>query len=172
MPTSHVAIFVHLVWATWDRQPLLTPELAPRVQRVVADKAQECGATVLAIGGVEDHLHLLVRLPATVTIATLMKQIKGGSAYFIAHHLAPGSNFRWQGSYGAFSIGRQQIGAVCAYIARQREHHATNAPLVHWEERVLARTRMLGEEAGPLWDAMFKEDWGDDGHVEQEDGGR
>jgi len=161
VPTSHVAIFIHLIWVTWDRQPLLTPELAPRVQRVVADKASDGGAEVLAIGGVEDHLHLLVRLPATVNVATLMKQIKGGSAYFIAQQLTPGSNFRWQGSYGAFSIGRQQIGAVCAYIARQREHHATNDPLVRWEERVLARTRMLGEEAGPIWDVADRGDCDD-----------
>ena len=162
MPKSHAAIFIHLVWATWGRQPLLTPDFSPRVQRVVVDKAQECGAEVLAIGGVEDHLHLLVRLPTTMNIATLMKQIKGSSAYFVAHQLAPGSNFRWQGSYGAFSVGRQQIGSVCAYIARQREHHAANDPLVRWEEQIFARTRMLGEEARPTWDIAFEEDWDDE----------
>jgi len=151
VPTSHVAIYVHLVWATWERQPLLTPDLAPRVQRLVANKARECGAEVLAIGGVEDHLHLLVRLPATLDVATLVKRIKGGSAYFIAHHLAPGSNFRWQGSYGAFSVGRRQVGAVCAYVARQREHHAANDPIVRWEEGVLARTRTIAEDE-PIWD--------------------
>ena len=71
MPTSRVDIFIHLVWATWDRQPILTDDLAPRVQHVVAKKAQECGAEVLALGGVADHLHLLVRLPAT-DYATIM----------------------------------------------------------------------------------------------------
>lgn len=162
MPKSHVAIFIHFVWATWDRLPLLTPELAPRVHRMIADKARESGVEVLAIGGVEDHMHLLVRLPATANVAALMKQIKGGSAYFIAHQLAPGSNLRWQGSYGAFSIGRQQIGAVCNYIAQQREHHAANDPLIRWEERILARSRTLGEEAGPIWDAGFAGDDGDD----------
>lgn len=86
---------------------MLTPELAPHVHRVIAGKVQDGGAEVVTIGGVEDHVHLLVRLPATVAIAPLMKQIKGGSAYSIAHPLAPGSNFRWQGSYGAFSVGRQ-----------------------------------------------------------------
>jgi len=101
VPSSHVAIYVHLIWATWDREPLLTPELASRAQRVVADKARECGAEMLAIGDVENHLHLLVRLPATLDVATFVKRVKGGSAYFIARHLAPGSTFRWQGSYGA-----------------------------------------------------------------------
>ncbi len=169
MPSSHVAIYVHLIWATWDREPLLTPELASRAQRVVADKARECGAEMLAIGGVEDHLHLLVRLPATLDVATFVKRVKGGSAYFIARHLAPGSTFRWQGSYGAFSVGRRQVGAVCAYIARQREHHATNDPRIHWEERVLARTRTLGEEAGPIWELADEGDRGDDERVGEGD---
>jgi putative transposase len=162
MPTSRVDVFIHLIWATWDRQPILTDELAPRVQHVVAKKAQECGAEVLAIGGAADHLHLLVRLPPTMAVAELAKQLKGSSAYFVAHRIAPGSGFKWQGSYGAFSIGRRQLPHVCDYIARQREHHDANAAIVRWEEHVLTRTRAIGEGEEDGWDDTWEESSGEE----------
>ena len=66
MRRARVAVYVHLVWATWDRQPLLQGDLQRRVHRAIAAKCEELGAEVVALGGVEDHVHLLIGLPATI----------------------------------------------------------------------------------------------------------
>ena len=137
MRRNLTAVYIHLVWGTWDRLPLLTDELLPAVYRAIGAKATELGASMVAVGGTEDHVHLLVRLPMTLAIADLVKGVKGSSAHLVTHELAPGTSFKWQGSYGAFSVSPRQRAQVTDYIARQREHHAANADIVHWEERVL-----------------------------------
>jgi putative transposase len=77
---NRLSLYVHLVWATWDRLPMIGSGLERVIQRVVVPEAQEMGCAVLAIGGVEDRMHLLVTLPATGTVAALVKQMKGESS--------------------------------------------------------------------------------------------
>jgi REP element-mobilizing transposase RayT len=120
------AVFVHLVWATWDRLPLLTGAVEREAHRAIEAKCGELGAEVLAIGGVEDHAHLLVRLPATLAVADLMKHVKGASAHLIAQHTHIDQFFKWQGGYAAFSVSVGHLSRVTRYIAQQREHHAAN----------------------------------------------
>jgi REP element-mobilizing transposase RayT len=79
------------------------------------------GCTVLAISRMPDHVHLLVKLPPTVTIARLIKQVKGVSSHFVNETLQPGFLFRWQGRYGAFSISRWDVGRIAGYVRRQKE---------------------------------------------------
>ncbi|MDP9372428.1 MAG: IS200/IS605 family transposase [Chloroflexota bacterium] len=141
MRRAHVAVFVHLVWATWDRLPLLTGEIEARVHRAIGAKAAELGVEVVAIGGIEDHVHLLVRLPATLAVAELVKQIKGASAHLVTHDVASGLSFKWQGAYGAFSVGPRQLPQVVDYIASQRDHHAANATVIQWEHRLFDRSQ-------------------------------
>jgi len=75
-----------------------------------------------AIGGTEDHVHLLLSLPATMSISMAMQQIKSASSHWM--NGAPAINdFGWQEGYGAFSVGCSQTAATLAYIARQEEHH-------------------------------------------------
>ncbi len=133
MRRAHVEVFLHLVWATWDRLPLLTEEVVREVYRAISAKCAELGAPVVALGGVEDHVHLLVELPATVCIADLVGQVKGASAHLVTHRLAPGTFFKWQGAYAALSVGPQSVAQVKQYIARQREHHAEGSLIADWE---------------------------------------
>lgn len=126
MPGTHTEIFLHLIWSTWDRIPLLHGE----VERVAyASIRAECAAMkaeVLALGGVEDHVHLLVKLPATVSVATFMNQVKGASSHLLTHRTA-NIGFKWQGGYGAYSVSRDHLSVVSRYIERQKEHHAAGA---------------------------------------------
>ena len=133
MRRNYLAVFVHLVWTTWDRLPLLTEELTREVQRVISAKCAELGATVVAIGGVEDHVHLPVEFPATVTIAEFVGQVKGASSHLVTHQLAPGQFFKWQGAYAAFSVSPDAVNRVRDYIVHQREHHAEGALRSDWE---------------------------------------
>jgi putative transposase len=137
MYQSRVALFVHCVWATWDRLPLLTGEIEGRVHRAIGAKVVERGAEVIAIGGIEDHVHLLVRLPATLALTELVRQAKGASAHFVTHELTPGQSVKWQGGYAAFSVSPRHVAEVSDYIARQRDHHANNSPAVRWEAKML-----------------------------------
>lgn len=134
MRRTRVAVFLHLVWGTWDRAPLLVGEMERRIYHSIQASCVAMGAETLALGGVEDHVHLLVRLPATLSIADLVKQVKGASAHLATHEVAPQKFFKWQGGYAAFSIGQRQLTTVRAYIIHQKEHHRNNTLVPEWEE--------------------------------------
>lgn len=144
MRRNKIRVFVHLVWTTWDRQPLLTPAIERRVYRVIESEIQSLHCQVLAIGGDASHMHLLVDIAATVAISTLVQQAKGVSSRFINAALQPTVPFRWQGCYGAFSLGAGEVPEVIAYLQHQKPHHATQrlrADLEHAnEEDTGART--------------------------------
>lgn len=125
MRQSGSAVYVHLVWATWNRLPLLIDEVERVAQRAIGAKCAELGAKVIALGGIEDHVHLLVHLPSTISVAQLVGQVKGASAHLITHQVLPsGKFFKWQGAYGSVSVSPRHLGAVARYIANQRQHHA------------------------------------------------
>ncbi len=134
MRESQVAVFIHLVWATWDRLPLITEEIERPLHRAISAKCAELGVEVIALGGVEDHIHLLVRLPATLPLAELVKQVKGASAHLVTHEITPARSFKWQGAYGAFSVSLGHLDRISAYIAHQREHHAGGSLIAAWEQ--------------------------------------
>ena len=133
MRQTQVAVFVHLVWATWDRLPLLPEEVRQPVYRAIGAKCTALGAEIIAIGGIEDHIHLLVPLPATLSVADLVKHTKGASAHLVTHQLVPHQFFKWQGADGAFSVSPHDLAPVSDYIARQREHHASGSLVMEWE---------------------------------------
>ncbi len=85
--------------------------------------ARENNLKALAIGGIEDHVHLLLSLPATIPIAKAIQVIKGGSSKWIHEKFPERRDFAWQEGYGAFSVGISQIEATVHYIRTQQEHH-------------------------------------------------
>jgi putative transposase len=120
--SSRVEVYLHLVWSTWDRAPLLTPDVRPRVYLCMREEAARLKAEIIAIGGIEDHVHVLLRLPATGTIAAVVKQLKGSSSHLTNHEVLP-RGFKWQGGYGASSVSRRAVPRVREYILNQEEHH-------------------------------------------------
>src|SRR5688500_18874331 len=66
-------LYVHLVWATWDRLPLITPGIQPAIYRCIQAEATRLGCRVGAIGGIEDHVHVLVRYPPAVSVSEMVK---------------------------------------------------------------------------------------------------
>jgi len=114
-------LYVHLVWATWERAPLITADIRERVYAVMQHHASQLGAQVIAIGGIEDHVHVLLRFPPTLAISVLVGRMKGASSFLAAQVL--GHPFRWQGAYGAFSLSRADVKRVRAYVLNQEQHH-------------------------------------------------
>jgi putative transposase len=127
-------VAVHFVWATWDRQPLITDNIVRDLYKYMEAVCNEDHREVLAVGGMPYHVHLLVLLSNTVTLADLARHVKGGSSRFVSKCLRPGSWFAWQGSYGAFSVSRRSIPKVIAYTQNQKEHHALGTLCLSAEE--------------------------------------
>lgn len=126
-------VFVHFVWATWNREPLIDSQWQSALQACLAETCHARGGQALEIGGVTDHVHLLARVPATVAVAQMAHDLKGASSHLIRHCIAPETDFRWQGAYGAFSVSPEDVPAVRAYIQNQPAHHAGNTLHENWE---------------------------------------
>ena len=124
MLKNKLCVPVHFVWATWDRLPLITEDIRRDLYRYIDTVCTDDKCEVIAIGGIENHIHLLVLLTNTMTLAELMKHVKGGSSRFFTAKLKPGEWFSWQGSYGAYAVSRQDINPLTAYIENQKQHHA------------------------------------------------
>jgi REP element-mobilizing transposase RayT len=137
MRAPYTQLYLHLVWATWDRLPLITEEIEPRLYAAIAAKCRELKCVPLAIGGTEDHVHLLVRLHTTVAVARLAQGVKGSSSHLVTHEIMPGEFFKWQGAYGAFTLRKEDVPAVEKYIERQKEHHAAGDLWEDWEQTMI-----------------------------------
>lgn len=124
MRRNKLSVFVHFVWATWDRLPLVTEEIKRDLYRYISTVCQDDKCEALAIGGMPDHVHLFVALSSTITLADLMRHVKGGSSRFVSERLKPGEWFEWQGNYGAFSVSPRDKNRVIRYILYQKQHHA------------------------------------------------
>lgn len=128
-------VYLHFVWATKNREALIPPELERSVYRVIEADAQKSGCQVMAINGMADHIHLLVRFGRTTTMGTLMNQVKGVSSSFLNARLYPGEElrFRWQPNYGVYSVSPNHVSAVLAYVLNQKQHHAEQTTYAAWE---------------------------------------
>ena len=134
MRKNKLDLYLHLIWATWDRQPLISPEIERPLHRIIESEALSLGCKVLALNGVPDHIHLAIKLPTTLPIADLMKQVKGVSSNFANEVLLPDKSFKWQSNYGAFTVSRWDVEKIVAYIRHQKEHHSNNEIYPEWEQ--------------------------------------
>ncbi|WP_420126412.1 IS200/IS605 family transposase [Longimicrobium sp.] len=116
-------LYVHLVWSTWKRAPLLTREIQPRVYSVLQHQASKLGADVIAIGGIEDHVHVLLRYPPKIALSDLVQRMKGASSHFVTHVMRSPDAFKWQGGYGAFTLTKRAVPWVRDYVLNQERHH-------------------------------------------------
>jgi REP element-mobilizing transposase RayT len=122
MSHTYCCSLFHCVFSTKERHKTITPEIQARLWAYIGGVAREHGMKALAVGGADDHVHVLLSLQASRTIATAMREIKSASSHWM-HEACAVRDFAWQEGYGAFSIGRAQISATLSYIERQKEHH-------------------------------------------------
>lgn len=133
MARHRLGIFLHIVWSTAERVPCIAPEIERRLHRSIQAEVRRMGATVLALGGTEDHVHLLLLLPTTVALADLMQQVKGVSSQVGSALRGEEALFRWQHGYGAFSLSPTHVDAAKTYIRNQKRHHAEDRLWNDWE---------------------------------------
>jgi REP element-mobilizing transposase RayT len=114
---------MHCVFSTRQRHKTISPDLQQRLWPFIGGIARENKMKALAIGGTEDHMHILLSLSAILPIAKAIQLIKGGSSKWIHETFPSHKDFAWQAGYGAFSVSISQVEATIAYIKNQEEHH-------------------------------------------------
>jgi putative transposase len=122
MAHTYTSLLTHCVFSTKERRRMIPEELQPRLWSYMGGIARTNKIKALAIGGTDDHVHVLVSLPSHISVAKAMQLVKAGSSKWMHDELGK-KLFSWQESYGAFSIGITQIPATVKYINSQKEHH-------------------------------------------------
>jgi putative transposase len=123
MPHSLVKNWLHIVFATKYRQPLITDVLEFKLYEKIKEETEGMGCHLSRINGMPDHVHLLILLHPSKSLADYVKQIKGASAYQVNQHNWIMEKFGWQKGYGAFSVSESQLRKIQTYIERQKIHH-------------------------------------------------
>ena len=140
---AHVILIAHVVWATHDRQPLLDSSADPWLDRFFRCKAEQLAARVMASGNSDDHVHLVLRYPATRSVAEIVQRLKGASSREWNVDRAPtGTRLAWQTGYWAESVSPMTLAPLVNYVNRQREHHGAGSTSSRWEPPPSPRSRI------------------------------
>jgi putative transposase len=120
---SYISSYFHCVFSTKERRRLITPELRNRLRPFLGGIARQNKMKAIEIGGVEDHVHILLSLPSAMAISKALQLIKGGSSKWIHETFPEHRLFAWQEEYGAFSVSVSQLDKTMEYIQGQEAHH-------------------------------------------------
>jgi REP element-mobilizing transposase RayT len=117
MPHTYANIFIHCVFSTKERRPLIPAARTSELYAYLGAIARGEGFSLIAAGGTANHIHLLFELPPPCALAHAVQKLKGSSSRWM------GEGFSWQQGYGAFSVSPSQLEVVKGYIEHQEEHH-------------------------------------------------
>jgi putative transposase len=125
VPQSLAKIYIHLVFSVKNREPLLVDSIRQSAHNYMAVVLQNFNCPAVLINSVEDHVHILLELSRTATVAAVVEEVKTTSSKWLKHQEASIDlqNFSWQSGYGAFSVSESMVQNVRDYIANQQEHH-------------------------------------------------
>jgi REP element-mobilizing transposase RayT len=123
MPKSYTNLLYHIIFSTRDRRPLITSERRKLLYEYVGGTIRGLGGISLAIGGIEDHIHLLAKLRPDKALSELLRDLKSNSSGWMHDVFPDAKDFAWQHGYGAFTVSASQVRAVSRYIADQERHH-------------------------------------------------
>jgi REP element-mobilizing transposase RayT len=136
MGSTFYSLHYHIVFSTKERRPLIRPEWRPRLHEYLGGSVRGMGGVAEAVGGVEDHVHLLVSLKTTDAPAELVRELKKASSVWAAEIHEP--LFSWQEGYSIFSVSWTHAPVVRRYIANQEAHHR-KIPFVDELKRLLEK---------------------------------
>lgn len=123
MPQSLAKVYIHVIFSTKNREPVLADDWRDELFHVLGGTANNLGCQSLIVGGVADHVHMLFQLGRSITIADALGKIKSTSSAWVNQTRGLAIPFHWQAGYGAFSVSQSNIEAVREYIRRQPAHH-------------------------------------------------
>ncbi len=134
MPHSLADLVVHVIFSTKERRPIITDELKTKLFPYMAGIVNERGGTPHIFNGMPDHVHMLASVPTGLSVADLMRFVKGSSSRWVHQEFPAQRIFGWQRGYAAFSVSRSRFDDVHRYIANQEEHHRK----VSFQEELIA----------------------------------
>jgi putative transposase len=123
MAHSFTQLLYHIVFSTKYRANLIDPGLRDELYPLIAGIVRNEGGRLLAVGGMPDHVHLLVRSKPALSVSDLLRSLKANSSRWVGERADLPAGFAWQEGYGAFSISESSAAAVCRYIQNQETHH-------------------------------------------------
>jgi len=151
MPQSLAQIYLHIVFSTKNRTPVLADAIIrEEVHKYLGGASNKLECPVLRVGGVADHVHVLCRLGRTITVADLVKELKRESSQWIKSKFPELADFYWQLGYGAFSVSESKVPDVRAYVENQEQHHASMS--FQDEFRELLKKHGLEWDERYVWD--------------------
>ena len=127
MANTYTQIYVQVVFAVQERACLIKKEWREELFKYIAGILKNQGVKLIAIGGVEDHLHILLALDPKIALSDLIRDVKANSSKFINQKGFVCGKFYWQEGFGAFSCSRSQLDEVAKYVLNQEQHHARQA---------------------------------------------
>ena len=116
-------IWIHAIWATKERQPLITYKIENLIYDNMHKEFVSSGCRVRIINGMPDHVHCLFLVNPQKSIADIIKQVKGGASHWINEKDLISEKFSWQTGYAAYSVSESQLEKVYQYIKNQKTHH-------------------------------------------------
>ena len=146
MPSTYLSLNYHIVFGTKHREPFITPEILPRLHEYLGGTIRGLGGFPHRIGGIADHVHLLVSLKATHTLADVMRELKKASSAWV-HDTLGERQFAWQEGYAAFTVSASAIDAVRGYIANQERHHHVKS----FNEELVDMLEKAGVDYNPIY---------------------
>jgi len=142
MAHTYPNVLIHCVFSTNLRRNSIPNELREKLSMYFVGIGKRHDISVLCAGGTANHVHLLIALPATVTLAKAIQVLKANSSRWLSQH---GFDFAWQDGYGAFSVSASNLEAVRRYIEHQTEHHARRS----FEDEFVSLLRKSGVKYDP-----------------------
>ncbi len=133
MAHTFTDLLIHALFSTQERRPLLDDELKPQLFAYLGGIVRNLRGELLLVNGPSDHVHLLLLLPAPLSVSDLIEKVKGGSSRWVHERWPARSSFAWQTGYAAFSVSHTDRERIRKYIANQEEHHRR----VTYQEEVL-----------------------------------
>jgi len=123
MAHTYSSIYFHYIFSTKNQQKIIKDDLRERLWAFMGGIARKNDMVALAVGGVDDHVHLFLILPPRISVSKAIQLIKGGSSHWIHTTFPQYREFKWQEGYGVFSVSRSKINNLERYIKFQKEHH-------------------------------------------------
>jgi len=124
MANTYSQIYIQVVFAVEARDSLVHPDWKGELFKYITGIVKKKGQKLIAIGGVADHIHLLIGITPSTSLSDLVRDIKANSSKFINDRKYVRGQFRWQEGFGAFSYSRSHIDAVAKYVLNQEVHHS------------------------------------------------
>jgi putative transposase len=146
MSSTYLALHYHLVFGTKNREPVIGPEWRSRLHEYLGGTILGLGGFPQGVGGVADHVHLLIGLKATHCLCDVLRELKKASSVWV-HETISLPSFAWQDGYAAFTVSATARESVRNYVANQEEHHREKS----FREKLIAMLGMAGIEYDPKY---------------------